>query len=50
MPAPAAPSTADLQNMRSLIVIIVISLLLAFDLALSDGLRLKAMVTYSELR
>jgi hypothetical protein len=36
--------------MHSLVAIIVISVLLVFDLALKNGLELKAMVTYAELR
>jgi hypothetical protein len=36
--------------MRSLIAIIVISMLLVFDLALNDRVGLTAMVTYAELR
>jgi hypothetical protein len=41
MPQLAAPSIADVQNMRSLLAIIVISSLLAFDLAL-DGPAAKS--------
>lgn len=37
-------------SMRSLIAIIVISSLLVFDLARNDGVQLKTMVAYAELR
>jgi hypothetical protein len=50
MPQLAAPSIADVQNMRSLLAIIVISSLLAFDLALDGALQLKALASYSQIR
>jgi hypothetical protein len=50
MPRLAVASIAKVQNMRSLLAIIVISSLLAFDLALDGGLQLKALASYSQIR